>query len=128
MDPPHTCAHPFREFKRSLAPRGQGALGPARGYIQPIVAMRKSKFTEHQIVSILKQHEAGVKVADLCREHGISNATFYQWKAKYGGLDASQLKQLKELQEENSRLKRMYADLSMVHDALKQVVEKKWGA
>lgn len=90
--------------------------------------MRKSKFTEHQIVAILKQHDAGVKVADLCREHGISNATFYQWKAKYGGLDASQLKQIKELQEENGRLKRMYAELSMMHDALKQVIEKKWGA
>jgi putative transposase len=89
--------------------------------------MRKSKFTEHQIVSMLKQHEAGAKVADICREHGISNATFYQWKAKYGGLDASQLKLVKELQEENSRLKRMYAELSMMHDSLKQVVEKKWG-
>lgn len=90
--------------------------------------MRKSKFTEHQIVSMLKQHEAGAKVADICREHGISNATFYQWKAKYGGLDASQLKLVKELQEENRRLKRMYAELSMMHDSLKQVVEKKWGA
>jgi putative transposase len=89
--------------------------------------MRKSKFTEHQIVSMLKQHEAGAKVADICREHGISNATFYQWKAKYGGMDASQLKLVKELQEENSRLKRMYAELSMMHDSLKQVVEKKWG-
>ncbi len=89
--------------------------------------MRKSKFTEHQIVSMLKQHEAGAKVADICREHGISNATFYQWKSKYGGLDASQLKLVKELQEENSRLKRMYAELSMMHDSLKQVVEKKWG-
>ncbi len=89
--------------------------------------MRKSKFTEHQIVSMLKQHDAGAKVADICREHGISNATFYQWKAKYGGLDASQLKLVKELQEENSRLKRMYAELSMMHDSLKQVVEKKWG-
>jgi putative transposase len=90
--------------------------------------MRKSKFTEQQIVSILKQHEAGLKVADICRENGISAATFHNWKAKYGGMDASQLKQIKELQEENSRLKRMYADLSLVHDALKQVVEKKWGA
>lgn len=89
--------------------------------------MRKSKFTEHQIVSMLKQHEAGAKVADICREHGISNATFYQWKAKYGGMDASQLKLVKELQEENGRLKRMYAELSMMHDSLKQVVEKKWG-
>ena len=89
--------------------------------------MRKSKFTEHQIVSMLKQHEDGAKVADICREHGISNATFYQWKSKYGGLDASQLKLVKELQEENSRLKRMYAELSMMHDSLKQVVEKKWG-
>ena len=69
-----------------------------------------------------------MKVADLCREHGISNATFYQWKAKYGGLDASQLKLFKELQEENGRLKRMYAELSMMHDSLKQVIEKKWGA
>ena len=68
-----------------------------------------------------------MKVADLCREHQISNATFYQWKAKYGGMDASQLKLVKELQEENSRLKRMYAELSMMHDSLKQVVEKKWG-
>lgn len=76
---------------------------------------------------MLKQHDAGAKVADICREHGISNATFYQWKAKYGGLDASQLKLVKELQEENSRLKRMYAELSMMHDSLKQVVEKKWG-
>jgi putative transposase len=90
--------------------------------------MRRSKFTEHQIVANLKQHEAGVKVVDLCREHGISNATFYQWKAKYGGLDASQLKQIKDLQEENARLKRMFAELSMMHDALKQVIEKKWGA
>lgn len=120
--------HSLLEVKGCLALQGQGPLGPARGYIQPEVAMRKSKFTEHQVVSILKQHEAGVKVADLCREHGISQATFYQWKAKYGGLDASQLKLMKELQEENSRLKRMYAELSMMHDSLKQVVEKKWGA
>lgn len=90
--------------------------------------MRKSKFTEHQIVSMLKQHEAGMKVVDICRQNGISVSTFQNWKAKYGGLDASQLKLLKDLQEENARLKRMYAEISMVHDALKQVVEKKWGA
>ena len=90
--------------------------------------MRKSKFTEHQIVAMLKQHDAGSKVADICREHSISAATFHNWKAKYGGMDASQLRQIKDLQEENSRLKRMFSELSMVHDALKQVVEKKWGA
>ena len=90
--------------------------------------MRKSKFTEHQIVSMLKEHEAGMKVVDICRQNGISVSTFQNWKAKYGGLDASQLKLLKDLQEENARLKRMYAEISMVHDALKQVVEKKWGA
>lgn len=90
--------------------------------------MRKSKFSEHQIVGMLKQHEAGSKVVDICRENGISVSTFQNWKAKYGGLDANQLKLLKDLQEENARLKRMYAEISMVHDALKQVVEKKWGA
>ena len=87
--------------------------------------MRKTTFTEHQIISILKQQETGIKVADLCREHGISDATFYNWKAKYGGMDASQLKRLKELEEENTRLKRMYADLSLIHHAFKDAVEKK---
>jgi putative transposase len=77
---------------------------------------------------MLKEHEAGMKVVDICRQNGISVSTFQNWKAKYGGLDASQLKLLKDLQEENARLKRMYAEISMVHDALKQVVEKKWGA
>jgi len=87
--------------------------------------MKKTRFTETQIVSILKQQEAGRKVDDLCREHGISNATFYNWKAKYGGMDTSQLRRVKELEEENSRLKRMYAELSMINDALKDVIEKK---
>jgi putative transposase len=87
--------------------------------------MKKSRFTESQIVAMLKQHEAGMRVADLCREHGITNATFYNWKAKYGGLDASQLKRIRELEEENSKLKRMYAELSLVHHALKDAVEKK---
>lgn len=87
--------------------------------------MKKSRFTESQIVAIIRQHESGVKTADLCREHGISQATFYNWKAKYGGMDASQLKKLKELEAENARLKRMYAELSMINDALKDVIEKK---
>lgn len=87
--------------------------------------MKKTRFTESQIVAILKQNEAGVSVKDLAREHGISEPTFYNWKAKYGGMDASQLKRVKELEEENSKLKRMYAEVSMINDALKQVIEKK---
>lgn len=87
--------------------------------------MKKTRFTEHQIITILKQQETGMKVADICREHGISDATFFNWKAKYSGMDASQLKRLKELEEENIRLKKMYAELSLVHHALKDAVEKK---
>ncbi|GIV29795.1 MAG: transposase [Bacteroidia bacterium] len=87
--------------------------------------MKRSRFTESQIVAILKQHEAGMNAADLCREHGISHATFYKWKARYGGMDASQLKRIRELEEENSKLKRMYAELSLVHHALKDALEKK---
>lgn len=87
--------------------------------------MKKTRFTEHQIITILRQQEKGIKVADICREHGISDATFYNWKAKYGGMDASQLKRLKELEEENNRLKKMYADLSLIHHAYKDAVEKK---
>ncbi len=87
--------------------------------------MKKSRFSESQIVSILKRQEAGVPVKDICREAGISDQTFYRWKAQYGGMDASQLKRVKELEEENSRLKRMYAELSMINDALKDVIEKK---
>ena len=87
--------------------------------------MKKTRFTESQIISILNQQQQGVSVKDISREHGISPATFHNWKAKYGGLDVSQLKRLKELEEENSRLKRMYADLSLVHHALKDAMEKK---
>lgn len=87
--------------------------------------MKKSRFTETQIVTILRKHEAGVKVADICREHGISEQTFRNWKAKYGGMVASDIKRLRELEEENARLKKMYAELSLVHTALKDVVEKK---
>jgi len=87
--------------------------------------MKRTRFKEHQIISILKQQETGMKVADICREHGISDATFFNWKARYGGMDASQLKRLKELEEENARLKKMYAELSLIHHAFKDAVEKK---
>ena len=87
--------------------------------------MKKTRFTESQIVAIIRQQEAGVSVKDIAREHSISEATFYNWKAKYGGMDASQLKRVKELEDENARLKRMYAELSMINDALKHVIEKK---
>ena len=87
--------------------------------------MKKSKFTEYQIVKILKEAEGGVPVTDLCRQYSFSKSTFYKWKAKYGGMDASALKRLKELEEENRRLKQMYADLSLEHRVLKDIVEKK---
>ena len=87
--------------------------------------MKKSQFSEPQIISVLSRQERGEKVRDLCRELGISEATFYNWKAKYGGLSVSELKRIKELEAENARLKRMYADLSLVHEALKEAVAKK---
>jgi len=87
--------------------------------------MKKSKFSEHQIVKILKEAEAGVPIADLSRQHGFSKSAFYKWKAKYGGMDASALKRLKELETENSKLKQMYAELSLEHKVLKDIVEKK---
>lgn len=88
--------------------------------------MKTSKFSESQIVAILKQQEAGVKVADICREHGISNATFYKWRSKYGGMDASMLKRVKELEQENARLKKMYANVQLEADAMKEAFTKKW--
>lgn len=80
---------------------------------------------EPQIIVAIKRQEAGAKVSDLSRELGISEATFYNWKARYGGMDANQLRKLKELEAENSRLKKMYAELSLTHEALKDAVEKK---
>jgi putative transposase len=88
--------------------------------------MRRSKFSEGQIIKILKEAElTGKNVAEVCREHGIAQSTYYKWKSKYGGLDESQLRRLKELEEENRRLKRMYADLSLDHMILKDIIEKK---
>lgn len=87
--------------------------------------MKKSRFTETQIIQILKEYDLGKKTSDICREYGIAKPTFYSWKQKYGGMDVQQLKELKALQEENRRLKQMYADLSLDHRILKDVVEKK---
>jgi len=87
--------------------------------------MKKSNFSETQIVKAIREHEGGRKAEDICRELGISSAAFYKWRQKYGGMEASDLKKLKELEEENTRLKRMYANLSLVHEALKDAVAKK---
>ena len=87
--------------------------------------MKKSHYSESKIIAILKQQEAGIKVGDICREHGISQATFFNWKARYGGMSSSQLKRLKELESENTRLKKMYADVSLLHNALKDAIVKK---
>ncbi len=87
--------------------------------------MKKTQFTENQIIAMLKQHEQGIRVADISRANGISDKTFYRWKSKYGGMDANELKRVKELEAENAKLKRMYADLALMNEALKDVIEKK---
>jgi putative transposase len=89
--------------------------------------MKKKRFTEGQIVSILQMQESGKSVKDICREHGISDATFYNWKAKYGGMEVSDVKKMKDLQDENARLKRIVANLTLEIDAVKNVLEKKYG-
>ncbi len=87
--------------------------------------MKKSRYTETQIVGILKAVESGRLVKDVCREYGISDATYYNWKAKYGGMEASDIKKMKDLEDENRRLKQMFAELSLEHKILKDIVEKK---
>lgn len=88
--------------------------------------MKKSRFSESQIVNAIKQHESGRKTEEICREFGISKATFYQWRKKYAGMDSLQLKRLKELEDENRKLKQMFADVSLDNKMLKDVLSKKW--
>ena len=88
--------------------------------------MKKSRFTEEQIVGILKQADAGMKTAELCRQRGIAEQTFYRWKAKYGGMDVDDAKRLKQLEQENAQLKRIVADLNLDNVVLKDLVSKNW--
>jgi putative transposase len=88
--------------------------------------MKKSRFTETQIINAIKQHESGRKSEEICREYGISKNTFYLWRKKYSGMDSLQLKRLKELEEENRKLKQMFADVSLDNKMLKDVLSKKW--
>jgi putative transposase len=90
------------------------------------IPLKKSRFTDSQIIAILKQAEAGTPVPELCREHGISSATFYKWRSKYGGMEASMVSRMKELEEENRRLKKMYAEAQMSADIMKEALTKKW--
>jgi putative transposase len=88
--------------------------------------VKKTRFSEEQIIAVLREHEAGMKTADVCRKHGISSATLYAWKAKYGGMDVSQARKLKVLEEENGRLKRLLADAMLDNAVLKEVAAKNW--
>lgn len=88
--------------------------------------MKRSRFTEEQVIAMLKEQEAGAKTADVCRRHGISDATFYNWKAKYGGLEVSQARRLKALEDENARLKKLLAEAMLDNAVLKDVAARKW--
>ena len=89
--------------------------------------MKKKRFNETQIIGMLKEHEAGVPMPELSRKYGVGESTLYTWKSKYAGMDIAEVKRLKQLEEENRRLKQMYATLSMDHDLLKEILEKKYG-
>ena len=86
--------------------------------------IKKSRYTESQIIGVLKEVDAGMKFEEVCRQHGISSATYYNWKSKYGGMEASDVKRLKELEEENAKLKKMFADVSLENNAIKELVAK----
>jgi putative transposase len=88
--------------------------------------MKSSRYTDSQIMAILKQAESGIPVTNLCREHGMSNASFYKWRAKYGGMDTSMMKRMKELEDENRRLKKMYAEEKLKGEIAREAIEKKW--
>ena len=88
--------------------------------------MKRSRFSEEQIIGILKEHEAGVSVGDLCRKHGVSDASIYKWKAKFGGMEVSDAKRLRTVEDENARLKRLLADAMLDNAALKDLLGKKW--
>jgi putative transposase len=88
--------------------------------------MKRKRFAEEQIIGVLKEHEVGARTADLCRKHGISEATFYNWKNKYGGMDVSEARRLKQLQDENGKLKKLLADAMLDNSALKDLLSKKW--
>ena len=88
--------------------------------------MKRKRFTEEQIIGILKENDLGAKTADLCRKHGVSEATFYNWKSKFGGMDVSEAKRLKQLQDENGKLKKLLADAMLDNAALKDLLSKKW--
>lgn len=88
--------------------------------------MKRSKFTDSQIMNILKEAQRGVPVSHLCRNHGMSNATFYAWRSKYGGMDASMISQMKVLEDENRRLKKMYAEVQLQNEIIQEAMRKKW--